>query len=217
MSEFQQALAYALEPRNLTRLSAALSRHGQLVASAMAIALLLGLPFGWWSSRSRIISALAINTTNILRVIPSLAILFLFVAIPGYGLSIRSAIVALTILALPPILINTNAAFRTLNPAVREAAKAMGMPAWLQLWRVELPLAAPVILSGIRIALVEVIASATLAAFIGAGGLGSFITLGFSMSRVDILLVGAIPVALLAIVAEIVMAGLLRWVRPPQF
>ncbi len=217
MSEFQQALAYALEPRNLARLSAALSRHGQLVASAMAIALLLGLPIGWLSSRSRLISAIAINTTNVLRVIPSLAILFLFVAIPGYGLSIRSAIVALTILALPPILINTNAAFRTLNPAVREAAKAMGMPAWLQLWRVELPLAAPVILSGIRIALVEVIASATLAAFIGAGGLGSFITLGFSMSRVDILLVGAIPVALLAIVAEIVMAGLLRWVQPPQF
>lgn len=217
MGEFQQALEYALEPRNLARLSAALNRHGQLVASAMAIALLLGLPFGWWSSRSRLISTIAINTTNGLRVIPSLAILFLFVAIPGFGLSIRSAIIALTILALPPILINTNAAFRTLSPAVREAAKAMGMPAWLQLWRVELPLAAPVILSGIRIALVEVIASATLAAFIGAGGLGSFITLGFSMSRVDILLVGAIPVALLAILAEIVMAGLLRWVQPPQF
>jgi len=213
---FVQAWNYAMEPRNLTRLGAALLRHLSLTGTAMLIGILVCVPLGLWSARSRTVAAISINTVNILRVIPSLAILFLFIAIPGFGISPRSATVALTLLALPPILINTDAAFRTIDPAIREAARGMGMSPARVLQQVEIPLALPVVLNGIRTALLEVIASATLAAFIGGGGLGIFITLGFSLNRTDILLVGAIPVALLALTAELVMSGLTRLAQYPR-
>src|SRR5690606_16684119 len=116
-------------------------------------------------------------TSNALRVVPSLAILFL--AIPYFGLSFTSASIALTILALPPVLINTDAAYRNISPAIKEAAFGMGMTPWQVLRHIETPLALPVIIAGIRIATTEVIASATLAAFIGIGGLGLFVVRGF--------------------------------------
>ena len=213
---FAQAWKYAMEPRNLTKLGDALTRHLSLTATAMFIGMLLCIPLGILTSRSRLAAAIGINAVNVLRVIPSLAILFLFIAIPGFGISQRSASVALTILAMPPILINTDAAFRTIDPAVREAARGMGMAPAQILRRIEIPLALPVVLNGIRTALVEVIASATLAAFVGGGGLGTFITLGFSLSRTDILLVGAVPVALLALSAELALSGLSRLARYPR-
>ena len=119
-----------------------------------------------------------INGFNALRVIPSLAVLFL--AIPILGLSFWSAVLALTLLVMPPILISTDVAFRNIDPAIREAATGMGMPAPDILQQIEVPLALPVVISGIKTATVEVIASATLAAFVGAGGLGAFIVLGFA-------------------------------------
>lgn len=180
---------------------AALGEHLLLVAVPLAIALLIGLPAGLWSARSQLASTVLINTFNALRVIPSLAILFL--AIPYFGLSFQSAAIALTILALPPILVSTDVAFRSIEPAVLEAAQGMGMATGQQLWQVEIPLALPVIIAGIKTATVEVIASATLAAFIGSGGLGQFIVLGFATYDTSILLVGAIPVALLALLAEV--------------
>ncbi|MFQ3585644.1 MAG: ABC transporter permease, partial [Cyanobacteriota bacterium] len=155
-----------------------------------------------------------INGFNGLRVIPSLAILFL--AIPYFGLSFRSAVIALTALVMPPILISTDVAFRGIEPAIREAAFGMGMTSAQVLRQIEIPLALPVVLAGIKTATIEVIASATLAAFIGAGGLGTFITLGFALYDNAILLVGAIPVALLAIVAEVSLSSLQRALQPPQ-
>jgi osmoprotectant transport system permease protein len=136
--------------------------------------------------------------------------------IPIFGLSFQAAAIALTILALPPILINTNVGFQEIDPALREAAAAMGMTPVQILRQVEIPLALPVIMAGIKMATVEVIASATLAAFIGAGGLGSFILLGFSLYENSILLVGAIPVALLALVAELGLSGLQKVLEPPR-
>ena len=143
----------------------------------------------------------------VLRVVPSLAILFL--VIPYLGLSTTSAAVALTALALPPVLVNTDAAFRGVDRAVVEAANGMGMTPWQRLRRVEFPLALPLILAGIRTASVEVISSATLAAFVGSGGLGIYITRGFALYDLSILLVGAVPVALLTFIAE-GMLGLLQ-------
>jgi osmoprotectant transport system permease protein len=147
-------------------------------------------------------------------VIPSLAVLFL--AIPYFGLSFTAAAVALTLLALPPVLINTDAAYRTIDQAIREAARGMGMTANQILWRVETPLALPIMITGVRTAATEVIASATLAAFIGSGGLGLYVVRGFALFDSAILLVGAIPVALLTLGAEILLSGLQRRLAPPH-
>lgn len=206
-----RAYKYASDHRD--ELIAAVQRHLLLVGIALGIGILLCVPLGIVTSRSRVASATIINGFNALRVIPSLAILFL--ALPYFGLSLKSAVLALTILALPPILINTDAAFRTIDPAIREAAYGMGMARREVLRRVEFPLATPVIIAGIRTAAVEVIASATLAAFIGGGGLGIYITRGFSLYDNAILLVGAVPVALLALLTEIGMSGLQRALQPP--
>lgn len=191
----------------------ALGQHLLLVAVALSIGIALCVPLGVFTSRSPTASLAVINAANALRVVPSLAILFL--AIPYFGLSFTSSALALTILALPPILINTDAAFRTISPPIKEAAYGMGMTGGQVLRRVEFPLALPVIIAGIRTATVEVIASATLAAFIGGGGLGIYITRGFALFDNSILLVGAISVALLALVAEVVMGGIERLVRVP--
>jgi len=192
----------------------ALGQHLLLVGVALAIGILLCVPLGVISARSRTASFGIINGANALRVIPSLAILFL--AIPYFGLSFTSAALALTVLALPPILINTDAAFRSIPPAIKEAAYGMGMTGRQVLWRIEAPLALPVILTGIRTATVEVIAGATLAAFIGAGGLGIYVTRGFALFDNSILLVGAISVAALALTVEVLMGGLERLVRVPS-
>jgi len=178
----------------------------------MLIGLGLGLPLGLLSARSHFASIALINTFNALRVIPSLVILFL--AIPYFGLSFQSAAIALTLLVMPPILISTDVAFRSIDPMIREAAYGMGMNNRQVLQQVEVPLALPVILTGIKTATVEVIASATLAAFIGAGGLGIFIVRGFALYDNSILLVGALPVALLALLAELSLNALRRIIQP---
>jgi osmoprotectant transport system permease protein len=208
----QNAYQYALD--NSDRLLAALQQHLLLVAVPLAIGLLVGLPLGLWSARSRLISTVMLNAFNALRVIPSLAVLFL--AVPFLGLSFWSAVLALTLLVMPPILISTDVAFRTISPAIREAATGMGMPSADILKQVEIPLALPVVIAGIKTATVEVIASATLAAFVGAGGLGAFIVLGFAVYDPAILLVGAVPVALLALVAEVGLTTLQRAAQPPS-
>ncbi len=211
MHVVSRAYEYASDHRD--ELVAAIERHLLLVSIALGIGIVVCVPLGILTSRSRVASVTVINGFNALRVIPSLAILFL--ALPYFGLSLKSAVLALTILALPPILINTDAAFRTIDSAIREAAYGMGMSRREVLRRVEFPLAMPVIIAGIRTATVEVIASATLAAFIGGGGLGIYITRGFALYDNAILLVGAVPVALLALIAEVGMSGLQRALQPP--
>lgn len=185
-----------------------LKTHLLLSATALGLALCFSLPVAILASRVLTIAPLAINLTNGLRVIPSLAILFL--AYPYLGLGFFPAVVAITILAIPPILINTYAGFRNVPPDVLEAARGMGMSPAQVLRRIEFPLALPVILAGVRTAAVEVIASATLAAFIGGGGLGDFILRGFAVYDTRVMLAGAIPVALLALLAEVVLTALQR-------
>lgn len=210
MNLLLQAYTYAAsQPEALLT---ALGEHLKLVGLPLGIALMVGLPLGFCSSRSRAASLL-LNGLNTLRVIPSLALLF--VMIPIFGLSFHAAAIALTILALPPISINTNVGFRKIDPALREVAVGMGMTPLQTVRQIEIPLALPVIVAGIKTAAVEVIASATLAAFIGAGGLGRFIILGFSLYENSVLLVGAIPVALLALVAELGLSLLQRAIEPP--
>jgi len=178
--------------------------HLRLSVSALTIALVICVPLGIWAAKHRVVAQPMINLANGLRVMPSLAILFL--ALPYFGLGFAPALIALTVLACPPILINTYAGLRSVDQAVVEAARGMGLGASQVLRQVELPLALPVILAGIRIAAVEVIASATLAAFIAGDGLGNFIQIGFAVNRPDIMLVGTIPVALLALLADALLA-----------
>lgn len=208
----QEAYRYALEHSG--ELGEAVFQHLRLVGVALGISVVLCVPLGIWTARSRTAATALINFFNGLRVVPSLAVLFL--AIPYFGLSFTSAAIALTLLALPPVLINTDAAYRTIDQAIREAARGMGMTRNQVLWRVETPLALPVIVTGVRTAATEVIASATLAAFIGSGGLGLYVVRGFSLYSIPILLVGAIPVALLTLGSELLLGSLQRMLEPPR-
>ncbi len=187
----------------------AVQQHLALCTAALGISLGIGLPVGFWIARRARVAQVVINLFSILRVIPSLAILF--VVLPYLGLGFLPALVALTFLAFPPVLINTYTGLRSVNPNVVEAAVGMGMAPLQVLARIEVPLAIPAIVTGIRVAAVEVISSATLAAFIGGGGLGNFITRGFALYDVSIMLVGAIPVALLALISELFWGSLLRF------
>ncbi len=176
--------------------------HAGLSLSALAIACALSIPLGIWTSRHRAGSSVVAVMTA-LRSIPSLAVLAL--VLPVLGLGTKPALVALTLLAIPPILINTDVGYRSVDAAAIEAALGMGMLPQQILRRVETPLAAPVVLAGVRTAAVEVIASATLAAFIGGGGLGDLIVAGLQNDDVGELLAGAVCVALLALVAEVLL------------
>jgi osmoprotectant transport system permease protein len=200
------AYRYALENRAM--FIQALSTHVRLSLLALAIGAVLCIPLGVYVARRSPFAPQLLSVFSGMRVVPSVAILFL--AVPYLGLGFLPALVALTILACPSILINTEAGFRGVDPAVREAARGMGMDAGQLLWHVEVPLAIPVVVAGVRTAAVDVFSSATLAAFIGGGGLGDFIYRGFALFETPIMLVGAIPVAILTLGAEGVLAGVQR-------
>lgn len=212
MDLLQQTWQYAVERQD--DFWEAVIIHLQLSATALGIALLLCIPLAIWLSRRVNIAEAVLNAINTIRVIPSLAILFL--AYPYFGLGADSALLALTVLACPPILINSYAAFRGVNKATIEAARGMGMSPAQILQQIEFPLAMPVIMTGVRTAAVEVISSASLAAFISAGGLGNFILRGFSVNRPYVMLVGAIPIALLALTSEVVLAQVQKRLTAPQ-
>jgi osmoprotectant transport system permease protein len=185
---------------HLDEFTQALFDHLTILGIALGIALLIGIPAGILAARSARLSRNLMGVIASVRVIPSLAVLFLVV--PYLGLNTASAIFALTLLALPPVFINTTVAFQTIEPDILEAAQGMGMTTGQVFWRVKVPLALPIVLTGVRTAAVEVTASATLAAFVGSGGLGIYITRGFAQYDNAILLVGAVPVALLTLLVE---------------
>jgi osmoprotectant transport system permease protein len=187
--------------------------HLRLSATAVAFAIVIFFPLGVLVSRTGRIGVALVSGVAAVRVVPSLAVLFLLY--PILGLGDKPALVALTALAGPPIVINTDAGLRAVAPAVIENAQGLGMNPFQVFGRVQLPLAAPVVVAGIRTATVEVIASATLAAFIGAGGLGGYITAGFTLIDYPLLLVGAIPVTIMALLAEASLAAVERRLAPP--
>ncbi len=187
----------------------ALKAHVTLCAAALAIACAVAVSLGVLSAHHRYGSVI-VSAMNGARVVPSLAVLTF--VLPVLGLGFAPSLVALTLLACPPVLINTDLGLRGVDAAAREAAYGMGMRPLQVLRRVEAPLAMPVILAGVRTAAVEVIASATLATFIGGGGLGDFIVRGLENDNLSSLLLGAICVALLALSVEITLATAQRFV-----
>jgi osmoprotectant transport system permease protein len=212
MDLLQGAFQYYLQ--NQAFFWQAFRQHLALSLSALGISIVVSLPLGIWIARRAGLAQVVMNVFNAFRVIPSLAILFL--ALPYLGLGFLPSLVALTVLAFPPVLINTYAGLRGVDPAVVEAAFGMGMAPSQVLRQVEIPLAVPTILAGVRTAAVEVISSATLASFIGGGGLGDFITRGFALYDVRIMLVGAIPVAFLALTSEALLSSFQRLYRIPE-
>jgi osmoprotectant transport system permease protein len=206
MDIIQQAYQYAVEHSD--DFFKAFGTHVQLSFLALLLGTAIGMPLGIVVSRSKALSQVSVNLAGIVRVIPSLALLFMLIPLLHTGFA--PSLAALSVLAVPPLLINTEAGMRGVDRAMLEAGRGMGMTAWGLLSRVQLPLALPVILAGLRIAAIEVISSATLAALIGGGGFGDFINAGLTRGRNEILLVGAIPVAVLALVVEVTLSYLQR-------
>lgn len=176
------------------------SAHVVLAGSALLIAIALGVPLAASLVNRPLPRGFAFGVIGVLRVVPSLAVLTL--ALPYLGLGFRPALLALVVLAIPPIAINTDIGLRAVSPALTDAARGMGMTARQIRHRIEWPLAFPVVLSGIRTAAVEVVASATLASFIGGGGLGDYIIDGLSTNDSGEVLGGAAAVAALALVVD---------------
>lgn len=171
--------------------------HIDLSLLAVGIGIMVAIPLGIVLTRYRRAAFVVINVAALGRTIPALAILALLLPILGIGF--LPAAVALTLLAIPPILTNTYVGLTQVDPDAVEAARGMGMSAWELLRTIELPLVVPVVFAGVRTSAVQVVASATLATFIGGGGLGDFIQAGIAMNDTSQLLVGGIPVALLAL------------------
>ncbi len=177
--------------------------HIWLTASAMFFAIAIALPLGILLTRYESLARPVIGVANILQTIPSLALFGLLLPVPFLGdRAARLAIVALTAYALLPILRNTYAGVRSVDAALLDVAEALGMTSWQRLTKVELPIAASVILAGLRTATVTCIGIATIAAAIGAGGLGELIFRGVASVDNALVLAGAIPAALLALSAD---------------
>ena len=172
----------------------------KLCVVAIVLAIVISVPLGVLVVRSPVASFIAINFSGLLRAIPILAVLVAFYPILGFGF--LPALVALTILGIPPILLNTYTGIRGIDPATIDAARGMGMTTLQIVTRIQTPLVLPIIAAGIRTSAVQIIATATLAAIIGAGGYGEYIYLGLREFDTTQLLAGALPVALLALLVE---------------
>jgi osmoprotectant transport system permease protein len=188
--------------------------HLGLVVIAMFLAVTISVPLGMLIVYHKVLRTLALGVASILQTIPSLALFGFLIPIPFIGgIGKRTAIVALVLYALLPILRNTYVGLTGIDPAILESAEAMGMTQRQILFRVRLPLALSVILAGIRTATIITIGVATIAAAIGAGGLGTFIFRGVALVNDALLLAGAIPAALLAILADTILGFLERRLR----
>ncbi len=190
--------------------------HLWLTAAAMIFATAIGVPVGIWLTRAPRWAGPVITIANILQTIPSLALFGLLLPLPWLGeRAARIAIVALTAYALLPILRNTYAGIRGIDPTVVEVARALGLTNMQRLFKVELPLAASFILAGLRTATVTCVGIATIAAAVGAGGLGELIFRGVASVDNGLVLAGAIPAALLALAADGLLGLLERWLQVP--
>jgi osmoprotectant transport system permease protein len=198
---------------NAGRVQQAVLVHLGLSLGALAIAVLIFIPLGVLVSTGGRSTAAIVGAVAAVRVVPSLAVILLL--LPVFGLGWKPALFALTLLAGPPLVINTDAGLRGVDPATLEAATGLGLTDRQRFWRVKAPLAMPAIVAGIRSAAVEVVGSATLAAFVGAGGLGTFITSGITLMDERMLLTGAIAVIAIALFAEWFLSRVEEWLTPP--
>jgi len=186
--------------------------HIFISAASLGLGILFAVPLGILLTRTKRTAAIVIGLTSALQTVPSLALLALM--IPIFGVGRFPAIVALFIYSLLPILRNTYIGIKEVGADYKDAAKGMGMTNMQSIFMVELPIATPTIMAGIRLAAVYVIAWATLASYIGAGGLGDFIFSGLNLYRADLIFAGTIPVALIALIADFLLGRLEKRLTP---
>ena len=197
-------------PGQAARIANRVFQHVALTLTAVLLAVLVAIPTGIVLARRRRLAGPVLGIVGVIQTIPSLALLAFMIPLPGLGLGARSAIAALFLYALLPIVRNTYTGIREVDPDLIEAATGMGLTDVERLWKIELPLATRTIMAGIRTSTVISIGVATLAAFIGAGGLGEPILTGLQLNDISLVLSGAIPAALLAIVADFSLGRLER-------
>lgn len=192
----------------------------KLCGVAISVATVIGVVLGALVSRNAFLAFLAINLSGLMRAIPIIAALFIIFFIVNQ-LGLRSAslgflpsIIALIALGIPPILINTYTGIRGIDPAAIDAAKGMGMTSWQIATRIQAPLVTPLVAAGIRTSAVQIVATATLAAFIGAGGYGDYIVDGINVFNYTELIVGAVSVAILSMLIEVSLSWLQRVLTP---
>lgn len=192
---------------------ARLVEHLWYVALTMIIALVVAVPVGAWVGHTGRGGFLVVGSANALRALPTLGVLILLVF--PFGLSLIGPLVALVVLAIPPLLAGTYAGLRNVDPAVVDAARGMGMRGREVLLRVELPNALPLIIGGVRSAVLQVVSTATIAAYVGLGGLGRFIFDGLAQRDFPQMIGGSLLVAVLAIVADLLLAAFQKVVVSP--
>ncbi len=198
-----------------------LSRTGEhlsIVGVAVGLAILTGVPIGIAITRYKGAAATVLNTASIIITIPSIALFGMMIpvlSLIGQGIGYLPAVIAVLLYSQLPIIRNTYAAINNIDPALREAARGMGLTHMQRLREVELPLALPVIMAGVRVAVVMNIAVTAIAAYIGAGGLGVFISRGISQTDPRQLITGALAVSVLAVVADFTLQGVQRLLTSP--
>jgi osmoprotectant transport system permease protein len=216
MNPFSRALAYLNDPMNWSGPDGILHLTGEHLAIAgiaVLLAMGLALPVGVILGHAGRGGGFVVALSNVSRAVPTLALLTIFAVTP-IGFGDTATTIALAVFAVPPILTNTFVGFREVDGDVREAARAMGMGSRQVIQRAELPLALPLVMTGVRTATVQVVATAGLAALVGGGGLGTLISLGFGQQDYGLMIAGAILIAVLALLTEGVLV-VLSWAVTP--
>ncbi len=203
--------------QNRTEIAELTLEHLWIVGISTLLAIAIGIPLGILITRKPALQKPVIATANIIQTIPSLALFGFLLPAPWIGERAgRLAILALTLYALLPLIRNTYAGIKGVDTAVTEAARGMGLTDWQLLFQVELPLAASIILAGVRVSMVMSIGLATIAAAIGAGGLGELIFRGLAMVNNAVILAGAVPAALMALAADTILGWLEKRLSPQR-
>ena len=209
MGWLQDVVAWFTDPdswRGPAGVPALLVEHLGLSAAALGLACLLGLPLAVWLGHVGRGGVLAVQVSNVGRAVPTLAVLILLVLAPSpFGRTTLSAVLAFTLFALPPVVTNAYAGMREVDRGAVDAARGMGMSGWQVLHRVELPLAAPLVMTGVRLAAVQVVATVSIAAIAAFGGLGRIVTSGYANRDVGELVAGALLIAVLALAVDLVL------------
>lgn len=210
-----EILQYIFE--NLDRIGVLTAEHVSIVGVAVGLAILTGVPIGIAITQSQRVADQVLYAASMIMTIPSIALFGLMIpilSVIGQGIGYLPAVIAVLLYSQLPIIRNTYTAINNVDPALREAARGMGMTAWQRLRRVEIPIAVPVIMAGVRTAVVLNIGVTAIAAYIGAGGLGELISRGISQSDPRQLVAGAVAVSILAIIADYALLALQRWLTP---
>ncbi|WP_315275731.1 ABC transporter permease [Kocuria carniphila] len=216
MNLIDQALQFLIDPMNWTGavgIPKRMLEHLGYTALTMAIALIIAVPLGLWVGHTGRGSGVVVGITGALRSLPTLGLLTLFTLLMGLGL--MPPILALVLLAIPPILSGTYSGIASVNPALVDGARAMGMTERQTLTRVEIPVALPVILGGIRNAALQVLATVTIVAYINLGGLGRYLIDGLAVRDYSRMLASVVLVAVLALAADAILALIQRLVTSP--